>query len=73
MHLDAGQFIENVGDLFQWGPVKLDVLSGGKMAVVFVVGAGNMSQFSDLSGVKQAIRACNPQHWGMGLNVEAVH
>ena len=49
VHLHLCQGVQNVGYFTQLGPVELDVLAGGEMAVAFVELVGNVGQLVHLA------------------------
>src|SRR5262249_17342502 len=54
------------------GPVELDVLTRGEMAIPAVVLACNVREFAQLPGRKHPIRDGHAKHWGVALNIEAI-
>ena len=73
VHLDVGQAVEDVGNVAQLGPVELDVLAGGEVAVAAVVLVGDVRKLAQLARVEGAIGHRDAQHVGVELKVEAVH
>jgi len=73
VHLDRGELIENVGDLLEPGPVVLDVLTRGEVAIALVVDPGDTGQHAHLIGRQDAVGDGDPQHIGVELQVEPVH
>ena len=67
------QGIEHIGHVLKLGPVILDVLAGGEMAVTFVPLFGQQGELAHLRGIQRAIRDRHAQHIGMQLQVEPVH
>jgi hypothetical protein len=67
MHLHIGQIFQNIRHITQFGPVKLDILAGGKMAITLVSGRGDHGQLSHLSGIQRAIGNGNTQHISMSI------
>src|SRR3546814_7148582 len=57
MHLDARQLFQNVGHLIEAGPVVLDVLARGEMAVAAVVVARDAGELASLPRRQRAVRA----------------
>ena len=49
VHLDAGEFFENLRNVFQRRPVELDILARGEMAVTLVVAARDMGELAQLA------------------------
>ncbi|MNT76759.1 hypothetical protein D3C72_2158050 [compost metagenome] len=72
MHLDRGQFGQDVRHVFQLGPVELDVLAGAEVAVAAVPFARDVGQGAQLAGGQQAIRNGDAQHGRVTLYVQAV-
>ena len=73
MHFDAGELGQNVGHVHQLGPVELQVLARGEMAVALVVFARDMGQHAHLLGRQRAVRHGDAQHIGVKLQIEPVH
>ena len=73
MHFNAGQFRQNIGHVFQSGPIQLQILPCGEMAIAFVISAGNVGQLAHLFARQRAIGNGNAQHIGMQLQIEAIH
>ena len=72
MHLDIGQFGQNVRHIFQCRPVHLHVLAGADVGEALVVSAGDMREPAQLTGRQQAIRNGDAQHGRITLDVKAV-
>jgi hypothetical protein len=73
VHLDAGEVVEDVGHVAQLGPVELDVLARGEMAVAAVVGARDVREHAHLPRRQRAVGNGDAQHVGVQLQVEPVH
>ena len=73
VHLDAGEFGEDVGHVLQRRPVELQVLTRGEMAVAAVVLARDVGELAHLAGVQRAVGHGDAQHVGVQLQIEAVH
>ena len=73
VHLDPRQLGQDVGRVLQPGPVVLDVLARGEMAVAPVVAPGDMGELAHLHRRQQAVGDRHPQHVGMELQIEPVH
>ena len=73
VHLHVGEIVEEIRHLFQPGPVVLDVLARGEMAVSAVVFFGDVGQLPQLDGRQRAVGDCDAQHIGVKLQVESVH
>ena len=58
VHLDRGQFVEDFRHVLELGPVVLDVLARGEMAVAAVVGAGDMGEPAHLRARSAFHREC---------------
>jgi hypothetical protein len=69
MHLDLRELGQNIRNLFELGPVELDVLARGEMPVAAIVAARNAPQSAQLRRRQQTIRHRNPQHRGVALQV----
>eukprot|EP01022_Parablepharisma_sp_SALTPOND_P026560 TRINITY_DN643_c0_g3_i1.p1 TRINITY_DN643_c0_g3~~TRINITY_DN643_c0_g3_i1.p1 ORF type:complete len:1321 (+),score=447.37 TRINITY_DN643_c0_g3_i1:3726-7688(+) len=72
VHLDAGQFFQDLGGFFQLDPVELDVLAGGEVAIASVVLDGDLGELAQLLGSQHAVGDGDAQHVGMALQVETV-
>ena len=73
MHLDAGQLGQDVGRVLQRGPVELQVLAGGEMAVAAIVFARDLGELAHLARTQRAVGHGDAQHVGVQLQIEAVH
>ena len=73
VHLDAGEVGEDIRDVGQRGPVELDVLARGEVAVALVVFAGDMAEHTQLLRVERAVGNGDAQHVGVKLQVDPVH
>ena len=73
VHPDGCQVVQHVGNVHQPGPVELDVLPRGPVAVALVIGLGQVRQHPHLVGADRAIGNGHPQHVGVQLQVNAVH
>ena len=72
VHLDLGQFGQDVGHVLQPEPVELDVLARGDVAVALVVAPRNPRQGAHLPGREGAVGNGDPQHVGVELQIEPV-
>ncbi len=72
MHLHRGQFGENLGYVFQLGPVELHVGTGTDMGIALVVATSDLCQLAHLRRGKQAIWHGNAQHGRVALDVQAI-
>ena len=72
MHLHRGKFGEDVGHVFELGPVELDVLARREMPVAAVVGARNVRELAQLRRREQPVGNRHAQHRRVALDVEAV-
>ena len=72
VHLHGGKVGEDVGHRLQRGPVVLDVLAGGEVAVALVVLGGDVRQHAQLLRRNQTIGNGHAQHGCKALEVEAV-
>jgi hypothetical protein len=70
---DLGQCVQHVGHVAEPGPVELDVLAGGEVAVTLVPALGDHRELPHLCSVQRAIGDRDAQHVGVKLQVEAVH
>ncbi len=73
VHLDIGQLLQDVGDVGELGPVELEVLPRGEVAVAPVVYPGNVRELTHLSRRQRAVGDGNAQHVGVQLQIDAVH
>ena len=55
VHLDRGQFGQDIGYLLQPGPVELHVLPGADVGVALVIDPGDLRQFAQLFAVHQPV------------------
>ena len=72
VHLHLGEVGQDVRRILQLGPVVLDVLAGGEMAVAPVIFPGDEGQLAELLRRQQPVGNGDPQHIGVKLHVEAV-
>ena len=72
VHLDLGQLAQDVGHVLQLGPVELQVLPRGEVAVAAVVLVGDVGELPELARAQRAVGDGDPQHVGVQLQVEAV-
>ena len=72
MHLDFGQFLEDLRHVLEGRPVELDVLARAEVTVTLVVGTRDVRQSAQLSRIEQAVGRGNPQHRRLLLDVQAV-
>ena len=73
MHLDFGEFGQDVRDVGQPHPVELQILARGEMAAAAVVDAPDMRKLAQLSARQHAVRNRDAQHVGVELQIDAVH
>ena len=73
VHVHRGEVGENVRYSFQGGPVELDVLAGGEVAVPAVVAGGDGGEHPELPRGQDPVGDRDPQHGCMALDVEPVH
>ena len=73
VHFDAGQIGQQIRHVIQLGPVELDVLPRGEMAVAAVVCPGDLCQHAHLRGRQCAVGDGDPQHIGVELAIQPVH
>ncbi len=73
MHVHGTQGVKHVRDIAQFGPVVLDVLARGEMAITFVPLVRYHRKRVHLGRIQRAIGNSNTQHVGMQLQVETVH
>ena len=67
------QCVQHIGDIGQLGPVVLDVLTGGEVAVALVPLFGQQSQLAHLVRRQGAVGDRDTQHVGVQLQVNTVH
>ncbi len=72
MHLHAGEFGEDVGNLLQPWPVELHVLARAEMRVALVEVTGNVRQLAQLATGEHAVGDGDPEHRREALHVEAI-
>ena len=73
VHVHLGQRVQHIGDIAQLGPVVLDVLARGEMAVALIPFGSDIGQLVHLAAAERAIGNGHPQHIGVQLQVEPVH
>ena len=72
VHPDCRQLGQDVGNALERGPVELQVLPCGDVAVAAVVGASDVRQRAQLQRREQSVRNRDPQHRRVLLHVQAV-
>ncbi len=72
VHFHFCQFCQNIGYVFQLGPVQLDVGAGGYVTVAAVVIPCDPGQAAQLLGAQHAVRHADTQHGGVTLYVKTV-
>jgi hypothetical protein len=73
VHLDLGEFRQDIGDIAERRPVELQVLARGEVAIAAVIDAGDVGELAHLPRGQRAVRDRNAQHVGVQLQIEAVH
>ena len=73
VQLHLGQRVEHVGHVAQLGPVVLDVLTRGEVAVALVPLLGDIGELVHLRAAQRAIGDRHAQHIGVQLQVEPIH
>ena len=73
VHLDAGELVQDVGDVDELRPVELQVLARGEVAVAAVVGARDVGELAHLARRQRAVGDGDAQHVGVQLQIDAVH
>ena len=72
VHLDLCQVLEDVRCLLQKGPVELNILSRGEVAIALVVVSRDVREHPHLPRVERAVRNRHAQHRRQALHVETV-
>ena len=72
MHLNRGELSENIGNFFENWPVKLNILTGGKVYIALIEGSANSGDLAHLTAGHQSIGHGDAQHWCQALNVETI-
>jgi hypothetical protein len=72
VHLDLGEFGKDVGYPLECGPVELDVLPRGEMAVAAIVLARDVRELAQLAGRQQPVGNGHAQHWRVALDIEPI-
>ena len=72
VHLDACKLCQDVRDVLEPGPVELDVLTCGEVAVASVILAADVRQLAQLGGPQQSVRDRDAEHRSVLLNIQAV-
>ena len=73
VHVHRGEIGEDVRHPFQGGPVELDVLARGEVAVAAVVARGDRGEHPQLRRRQDAVGDRHPEHRSEPLDVEPVH
>ena len=73
VHLDPGQLVQQVGHPVEPGPVVLNVLARGEVAVALVVAARDIGEGAHLPRREGAVGNRDPQHVGVELEIEPIH
>ena len=73
MHLDGGEFVEDLRNVLQRRPVELQVLAGCEMAVALVEAARDVGELAHLARRQHAVGNGDAQHVGVQLQVDAIH
>ena len=68
-----GQCVEHIGHVTEFGPVELDVLAGGEVAITTIPALGHIGELAHLRAVQRAVGDGDTEHIGVKLEVEAVH
>ena len=63
VHIDRRQLLQNIGNISDFGPVKLHVLASAEVAVTAVVHARYVGERAQLITRQGAIRNCDTEHW----------
>ena len=69
MHFHVSQGLQNVGHVFKFWPIKLNVLPCGEMAIAFVPTLYDYCELVHLAAVEGAVGNCDPQHVSMQLQI----
>ena len=72
VHFNTGQIGQDVGDVFQLGPVELNVLAGGEVGIATIIFACNRGQHAHLPRRNQAVRNRHPEHRRMLLYIQTI-
>ncbi|KAG1241178.1 hypothetical protein G6F68_016946 [Rhizopus microsporus] len=72
VHLDGGEFRQDVRHVFQFRPIELDVLAGAEGAIAAIPLARDMRQGAQLARRQHAVRNGDAQHGRVALDVQAV-
>ena len=72
MHLDFGQFGEDLRHVLDFWPVELQIVARREMAVATVILAGDGSQCAQLGRIHHCVWHGNAEHRRVALNVEAI-
>ena len=67
MQADAREIIEHIGNVAQLGPIVLDVLTGGEVAIAFVISLGQIRKQTHLGAIERSIGDRHAQHIGVQL------
>ncbi len=72
VHLDIGEKVEDIGHVLELGPVELEILPRGEMAVAAIVAVADQRELPHLPRGERAVGNGDAQHIGVQLQVEAV-
>jgi len=72
VHLNARELCQNVRHVLEPGPVELDVLTCGEVAVASVILAADVRQLAQLRRGQQSVRDRDAKHRSVLLDVQAV-
>jgi hypothetical protein len=72
VHLDVGQFGQDLGHILDLRPVQLQVVARREMAVAAVVLAGDVTQLAQLGGTQHAVGHGDAEHRRMALDIQAI-
>ncbi len=72
VHLDAGEFFQNLRNIFELGPIELQVLARAEMAETLVEASANVGEFAQLFGVHRAVGDGDAQHIRQTLVVQTI-
>ena len=73
VHPNLGQRVQHIRHVVQLGPVVLDVLTGGEVAIALVPLFSQQSQLTHLRAGQRAIGNGDTQHVRVQLQIQAVH
>ena len=73
MHFDAGEVVQDGRNVGECGPVVLDVLARGEVAIAASYLRAIWASIRNCFGIERTVGDGDAQHIGVQLQVDAVH